>query len=357
MIWYITLRDMFSFYKTQKTVFIWLLICMVSGSFVLNYSYSFARYRGKIYEYNSGDVVLRYKINNASQTKDCAAIIDQIIQSDLPEIKDYQIFKRSGDGLMVVGSSFISENLSSFTGVWREGYVSAIENTGENVCAVEIGLLDYNGRLKMTGETFVLDGEEFKIRGVFETLENNSGIVIFADKFMDKYKECDSLYITFSRYLSEEQRTKFERIVKTNTKNGTLIYPPEPGTLGMHIVKLNELQYTAIIIMLVICVVSLIKYWQTVNLPAYTVYWINGATTGKIICVALCESLSLCVSTYMIGLALNMAARRLLTFGAALEMNDIVIGFLSFFGTFAIFTLINTVKICKDFKITNVRRD
>lgn len=357
MIWYITFKDIASFFRSEKKVFIWLLICMIGGSFVLNYSYSFARYRGEIYEYNSGDEVLRYKINSVSQTENCTSIIDQINQSGLPGIKNYQFFKKSEDDYTIVGSSFISENSSAFTGLWIEGYANEIENTGENVCAVNGNLLDYGERLKMTGEIFILDDEEFEIKGVFEFSINSTGIVIFADKYTEKYKECDSLYITFSQRLNKEQCAEFENIVKANAENCTIAYPPEPGTIGADVVKANELQYTAIIIMLVICLVSLIKYWQAVNLPAYTVYWINGATNRGIMCIALCESLILCVSTYLIGLGLNAAARRLFTFSASLEPNDILIGFAVFFGTFAVFTLINTAKICREFKITNVRRD
>ena len=73
--------------------------------------------------------------------------------------------------------------------------------------------------------------------------------------------------------------------------------------------------------------------------------------------VALCESLLLCVSTYLAGLGLNALLRNFLTRTAPLTLADIGIGFGIFFGTFAVFTLINTVKICRQFKVTNVRRD
>lgn len=129
------------------------------------------------------------------------------------------------------------------------------------------------------------------------------------------------------------------------------------GGEGSDTVRSNEIQYTIIVIMLVVCLVSLIKYWQAVNLSAYTVYWINGATNGVIIGAALCESLLLCGSTYLVGLGLNALSRLFMTKTASLTLNDILIGFGVFFGVFAVFTLINTTKICKRFNTANVRRD
>lgn len=356
MIWYITLKDIFSFFKSEKKVFIWLLICMICGSFVLNYSYSFAQYRGDVYEYNSGEAVARYKINGNSAVTSASEILEKLSARNFPEVNNYQLFGKSESGYKVVGSSYISENSSSFTGIWKEGYASAIQNIG-NVCAVNSELLDYGERLKMTDENITLDGDEYTIRGVFESIEANTDIVIFADNFINKFDRFDSLWITFSERLNEKQVAEFESIIKTNIESGSLSYPPEPGVIGSDIVKSNKIQYTAIIIMLEICLVSLIKYWQSVNLPTYTIYLINGASNGKIMLVALCESLLLCVSTYLFGLGINVVSRRLFSFSSTLTISDIIIGFGIYFGTFAIFTLINTAKICKQFSVSNIRRD
>lgn len=357
MVLYITLKDIVSFYHKEKKVFIWLLICMICGSFVMNYSYSFARYRGEMYEKNSGKAMACYRIDCNAQTSSADGIISQLNESNLPEIKHFQLFTKSKNGNTIVGSSFISAYSSSFTGVWREGYASDIENTGANICAVNSNLLDYGDRLKMTGSMFDLDGEEFEVKGVFENSDTSTGVVIFADKFIKKYNNFNSLWITFSQRLSQSQSAEFERIVKLNIEGGSLTFPPEPGTIGADVVKSNELQYTAIVIMLMICLVSLIKYWQSVNLPTYTIYWINGATNGKIISVAMCESILLCGATYLVGLGLNVLFRPLLSRSVSLSPNDIFIGFGTFFGTFSIFTLINTAKICKRFSTANVRRD
>ncbi len=136
-----------------------------------------------------------------------------------------------------------------------------------------------------------------------------------------------------------------------------MTYPPEPGEAGADIVKSNELQYTVIIVMLIVCLASLIRYWQSVNLSAYTIYWLNGASNSCIMKAAACESLILCTVTYFAGLGLNAVSRNLFSRTSPLTLNDILVGFAIFFGTFALFTLINTSKICRNFKVTDVRRD
>lgn len=355
MIFYITLKDIKSFFMSEKKVFIWLLICMICGSFVLNYSYSFARYRGELRELALGATAARYKIGGTYPSESAETLLKRISEGNFPEVKDYQLFGESESGQKIIGSSYISQNSAAFTGMWVEGYAKEIENTGENVCAVDISFLDYGDRLKMTGEAYVLDGEEFTIRGVYYSRE--PGLVIFADKFTNKYPEFRNIWITFSERLTDDQEREFKKTAREIFPDCGLTDPPKPGEAGADTVKSNEIQYSAIIIMLVVCLVSLIKYWQAVNLPAYTVYWINGAANSVIMRVALCESLILCATTYLIGLGLNAISRLFFTRNAALTLNDILIGFGMFFGTFAIFTLINTAKICKQFKVTNVRRD
>ena len=354
MIWYITLKDIKAFYQSEKMVFLWLVVCMICGSFVLNYSYSFARYRGEIYEYNSGASIARYQVNGITQTKNFNEIVEQIPDSDFPKIDDYQLFSTTSEGYIVVGSSFISERSAAFTGLWKEGYATEISQADTNACAVDSKLLEYNERLKMVGEKMIIDNDEFIIRGVFEG-SINSDIVIFADRFKEKYDSFQKMWITFSHRLNEEQEKEFIRIIEEKIPDCKIIAPPVKGTVGSDIVKSNEIQYTFIIIMLVICLVSIIKYWQTINTPTYTIYWINGATTSSIMLLALCESFVLCFLTYLLGLGLNALSRFFLTKNTLLNSFDIIIGFGVFFGIFTIFTLINTVRICKTFN--GVRRN
>lgn len=357
MILYITLKDIKAFFVSEKKVFIWLLICMIGGAFVLNYSYSFARWRGEMYEYAVEADVPRYIIRGNAPSKNADELIKRLEENNFPEVKSYQLFGKSDEGLNVVGSSFISISTGSFSGYWFEGYKYNFERSEALACAVNVNLLDYGDRLKMTGEPFALDGEAFTIRGVFENVQNDTDVIIFPEKFLEKYGEVSKVWVTFSERLDDEKFTELEKLVRERLPGCGITKPPEPGVEGSDTVKSNELQYTAIIIMLVVCLVSLIKYWQAVNLPAYTVYWINGATNGVIIGVALCESLLLCGSTYLVGLGLNALSRLFMAKTAALTLNDILIGFGVFFGVFAVFTLINTAKICRKFSTANVRRD
>lgn len=360
MILYIALKDIRAFFVSEKKVFIWLLICMIGGAFVLNYSYSFARWRGKMHEFAVEADVPRYKIRGAAPSDKAGALMKALEAGEFPEVKSYQLFGKSDGGLNVVGSSFISKSAGSFSGFWLEGYRYKFERDEALACAVNIERIDYGGRLKMTGEKFLLDGEEFTIRGVFENVRNNTDVIIFPEKFLEKYAEASEVWVTFSERLDNTQFAELERLVSELLPECHITKPPEPGVEGADTVKSNQIQYTIIVVMLVVCLTSLIKYWQTVNLPAYTVYRINGATDGVIIGVALCEAALLCGSTYLAGLGLNALSRLFMTKTAALTWGDILIGFGIFFGVFAVFTLINTVKICRQFSISNVsnmRRD
>lgn len=356
MILYIALKDIRAFFRSEKPVFLWLIFCLICGSFMLNYSYSFARYHGEIYEYNSGASIARYRIDGFASTDKFGELLERISREVIKEIEDYQLFNTTSNGNVIVGSSFISEKSAAFTGIWREGYAAEISPTELSACAINSKLLNYNGRLTMTGEKFMIDNEEFVIRGVFE-MSNNADIVIFADKFIEKYDDFNKLWITFSQRLSAEQELNFSRIIKNEIPDCNIISPPAKGEAGSDIVKSSELQYTAIIIMLIICLVSIIKYWQTVNVGTYTIYWISGASEGKIMLLALCECLVLCVCTYLAGLGINTLSRSFLSKNAPLEPLDIIIGFGVYFGVFTVFVLINTARICKTFNTANIRSD
>lgn len=359
MIFRITLKDIKAFFISEKKVFIWLLICMICGAFALNYSYSLARWIGDQYENNSAGAMLpRYTIIGGGKTNSAGEILDRLSAEGFPNIDNYQLYLNIDEGYTVAGSSFISMSSAWFTGTWYEGYMTPIENnSGEKVCAVNSTLLDYGDRFKMTGESYILGGEEFTIKGVYESWRTGAGVVIFADKFLEKYEKFDKMQITFSERLNEVQTAEFKKIVSESIENADVAPPPEIGSIGDSHASANRLQYSGIIIMLVVCLVSLIKYWQSVNLPAYTIYWINGATNKTMIAVAMCESMLLCGATYLAGLGLTAVSRLVFTLNAPLSPKDILVGFGIFFGTFAVFTLINTAKICKEFKVTNVRRD
>ncbi|MCH5208907.1 MAG: ABC transporter permease [Oscillospiraceae bacterium] len=360
MVFFITLKDIMAFFRSEKKVFIWLLICMISGSFVLNYSYSFARYTGEIYESNLGAAATRYRINGSSTTAAFDVIMNKIDEGNFPGISDLQLFGRSAEGYSVVGSSFISTASGEFTGLWTEGYAAVIDSSEGNACAVSDELLEYGERLKMVGEVFDFENEQFVIRGVYEMtrfLDSSADVVIFEKKYREIYNDFEALWINFEQRLDEKQEYEFQNIINEAIPQGRITYPPAPGESSSDIVKMNEIEFTAIIIMLMICLVSIIEYWQKTNISTYTIYWLNGATNRTIMLLALCESFVLCVFAYLAGLGLNALSRLFLSRNAALELFDIVLGFGVFFGVFAVFTLIGTAKICKTFSITKVRRD
>lgn len=357
MILYIAIKDLISFLKSEKNIFIWLLTCMISGSFVLNYSYSFARYRAMIYEHNIGSDIPTYKII-CDENAPCN-IVDDLLKSlsngNYPQIENYQLISDESNQFRVVGSSFISEKLASLTGVWTEGYAFEIKNTGENICAVNSDLLNYGNHIKMTNEKIQFMGEEFTIKGVFE--EGESEIIIFSDKYTKMFECFREMRITFVKKLDDLQTENLKKELIKLLPHGKLINPPKFGETSAGIINVNEFQYTAIIILFVVCLVSLIKYWQAINISAYTIYWINGATPKNIMLISLLESTLLCIITYPVGLGLNALARFFVTKSAPLELSDIRLGFGIFWGTFAVFTLINTIKICKKLKVIDVRRD
>lgn len=360
MVFFITIKDIAAFFRSEKRVFIWLMICMISGSFVLNYSYSYARYNGEIYEHNLGAKATRYMISGSSTKAAFDVIMDKIAESNFPEISDLQLFGKSTEGYSVVGSSFISKASGEFTGLWTEGYAAKIDSSEENACAVNYKLLEYGDRLKMTGESFILDSEQLVIRGVYEMTGfgyQEAEVVIFEEKYREMYNDFEALWINFEQRLDEKQALEFQNIINEAIPQSRIAYPSAPGESSSEIVKLNELLFTAIIIMLIICLVSIIEYWQKTNISTYTIYWLNGATTGTIILLALCESFVICASTYLVGLGLNAVSRFFLPSSAPLKLFDIALGFGVFFGVFAVFTLINTAKICKTLSVTKVRRD
>lgn len=359
MILRITLKDIAAFVRSEKQVFFWLLACMVCGSFVLNYSYSFARYQGRLFDWMNAVDKAKYGIvcSGAEGVEKATAILDRVTKDDFPEIESYQLFRDSEDGYPVVGSTELSLKVTG--GMWIEGYHRNIENVG-NVCAMNTSLVDYGDRIRMTGESVVIDGEEFIVKGVFNPYWDNMGAVIFADKFLEKYDDFTQISVTFKERLDDVQQSELERVVRENV-TGRITVPPKPGSTNKEVTRSSEIGFSMMAVILVLCLVVLLKYWQQVNLPAYTVYWINGATNGTIMRIALCESLLFCVVTYAAGLGLNVLAHKIFSgiFSATapLELSDIIMGFVIFFGTFTIFTVINAAKICKTFRVTNVRRD
>lgn len=358
MVWYVTLKDISAFFHKEKLVFFGLLAGMVTCAFVLNYSYSFARFRGEMYNQGSGARLPVYRIAGTDQVRfsDFEGALSDFKEARFPDITCVTCRTNTADGKKIAGTTEITLESAQLTGLWTEGYALPISADEKNACAVSDKLLSYDGRLKMTGETFPVDGEEFTIRGVYESIAGltEADIVIFLDKYKEKYGVFDDIWITFDEILSDKEQQTFESIVKKYVEHGSICYPEMETEQGEMIAKSNQLQYSIFIVLLVVFLASILQYWYDVNLPVYTVYWMTGAKRRKILGIVFCETLLLCGSSYVAGLALNAVCRLVFTKSAPLTFSDMALGFGIFFGTMFIFSLIRMVQLCRSFSINNM---
>lgn len=361
MIWYVTLKDIYSFFHKEKQVFFGLLIGMLITAFVLNYSYSFARFRGGLYDQALGADLPIYQITCSTPVKlsEFEKVLPDFKKAGLPETVSVTCRTSTADGKRITGSTEITPDGAWLTGTWTEGYAVSVSPNEKNACAVSDKLLKYDGRLKMTSETVSIDDEDFIIRGVYETFAGSgeADIVIFLDKYREKYGAFDDIWITFDEILSEKEKQTFENLVKKYVEHGSIRYPEMETGQGELIAKSNQLQYSIFIVLLVVFLASILQYWYDVNLPAYTVYWLTGAKNRRILGIVFCETLLLCGSSYIVGLFLNAVCRLVFTKNAPLTISDMALGFGIFFGTMLIFGLINMVRLCRTFSVTNIRRE
>ncbi len=359
MIWYVTIKDIINFYKTEKHVFIWLIISMVICSFVINYSYAFARYRGNLYDENMGENLPVYKIYGSENIEFSTFenVFSDLETAGIPEVTAVSCMTSTESGIRIAGSTEISPKNFKLTGAWVEGYASVINKDAQNICVVNENLLSYEGRLKMTGESYCLDDEDFTIGGVYESLNGTADIVVFIDKYKEKYGSFDEIWITFKENLNQNQQQVLETVIKKYVGHGSIHFPEMSSDTGKMITASNQLQYSIFIILLIVFLASIIQYWYDVNISTYTVYWITGASSKNILWVVFGETFVLSVSSYVIGLLLNVIARQVLTRNAPLTVYDIALGFSIFFGTMLVFGLINMIRICQTFSVNNIRRE
>lgn len=359
MVWYVAVKDIINFYRTEKHVFIWLIISMIVCSFVINYSYAFARYRGNLYDENMGENLPVYKIFSSDNIdfSTLENIFSDFENENISDVTAVSCMTNTKNGIRIVGSTELSPNNFKLTGAWVEGYASKIDSEQQNTCIVNESLLSYDGRLKMTGETYSIDGEDFVIGGVYESLNNTADLVIFLDKFKEKYKCFDEIWITFEEQLNSEQQQRMESVIKKYIEHRNIVFPEKTSETAQMITLSNQMQYSIFIVLLVTFLASIIQYWYDVNISTYTIYWITGASIKNILCVVLGETFILCTSSYIIGLLLNAISRQIVTKNAPLTVNDVVLGFSVFFGTMLVFGIINMIRICRTFSVNNIRRE
>lgn len=354
-IWQISMADIKAFSNKDKLVFCGLLFGMIISSFVINYAYSFARYRGEIYSHSTGEDIIIYKIYSDEGIN--MSVIDKLISDlDLNEKKaDITLFGSSLANIRVAGVTDLSNNLLG--GIWTEGYYTKISPDDNNPCVINSELLSYNEKLKMIGESYRLDDFVCEIKGVFEPIGNKADIIIHTDLFRKLYKDTSEFWIQFDTPLSVEEESAFQEAIKNNIKHGTMILPEKDASGGDMITKSNQLQYSIFLILLVVFLALIIQYWYEKNTAVYTVYWMVGANAGDLLKIVACEIILLCVPTYVIGILLNVISRLFFNRNAEMMQKDFALGFGIYLGTILILSLINMYNIYRTSDLRNIRKD
>lgn len=355
MSWYIALKDIINFYKTEKSVFVRLILSMVICSFVMNYSYSFARYRGNLYDESMGVDIPVYKIYSHENLyfDEFENILSDFKNVNLPDVTKISCMSNTNDGIRIAGSTDISPKDFNLTGAWTEGYSTALE--GSNICAVNADLLSYDeSHIKMTGEKYKIDNEDYIIGGVYESLGGAADIIISIDKYKEKYGYFDEIWITFAKNPNKDEQKKMEDIIKKYVASGTIYSPEISSNAGEMITLSNQFQYSIFIVLLIVFLASLIQYWYDANIATYTIYQITGASVKKILRIVFSETFLLSTVCYLGGLLLNALVRLIFTENAALTANDIILGFSIFWGTMLLLCLANMIRVCRTFSINNI---
>lgn len=354
MVMYCALRDLKSFYEKEKNVFCWLLIGMLTCAFVLNFSYSFARYRGDYYSYCTGADVASYKVTKTEgmSVSDILGIENEIEEESYPKITQMIYLTASKDGHRLAGARKLNKNQNLLSGLWFEGY--AREDFSDNGCAVNYSLLDYDGRLKMTGEKYNVDGKEYVIEGVYESLVGVADIIISENAYEKNYGKANTVYFIFEEMLNKEQEETLRALVSENFGDVIFETPAFDGNAEA-ITESNQLQYSIMIILMAVFLASIVSYWFRVNKRTYAIYWLTGMKNKKIIRILCTEVIILCSGCYIVGLFLNMLIRLLFNYIPALTFKDFMIGILVYFGTILLLSLVKISEICKEIHITDIK--
>lgn len=359
---YITLKDVRAFFFRERKLFLFYLISMVICSFSINFAYSFANYRGEIYDQGTGEStpVLKVYSEVPLSTDTFNKILDSWNDSDSGRkypIAEYVCFSENSRGLTIAGASFISPKYSRVTGLWAEGYWSEITPADGSVIAINGNLLDYsNNKMKMTGETYELDGREYIIKGVYEK-NGISDAMIFYDDFSENYGSMDSFWVIMQSDLDEDALKCFTSMLQGYIAHGSIEYPQNGATTGSMVSASNKMQYSLIIAVLVYFVAMMYNFWHERNLPAYTVYWVVGMPPIKIIGIAVTEMLLLFGGTYLVGLMFNLLVRLFLSDYLPVSIKDIILGFGLIFTIMLVCSIKNMYRMCKDFSLTNLKGD
>ena len=356
MMWYIAIHDIRNFFRSQRTVFLWLVASMIASAVVMNYSYSFARYRGNVYEEQSGAGLPLYKISSSAISGNTLdQFLGELEKSELPRITQWNVMTDTQDGKRIAGATEISQEPWELTGMWTEGYAS-IGDWEQNACAISEHLLNNDGKLKMTGEEISLNDTPYVIRAVYEPLGQGADVVVSLNEYWKNYDSCEEVWIIFEEMPDEKEQQWLVETVKKYMEHGSLSCPDLSGGAGEMITASNQLQYSIFLVLLIVFLASVLQYWYDMNISSYTIYWMEGAKKRDIYAIVFCETIILCGGSYAVGWLCNMVICTFFTRNAALTRADVLQGFLIFFGTMFILCLINMVRLCRNFSLDYMER-
>ena len=357
MILYISVRDFAAFYRKEKGVFVWLLVSMVFTSFLMNASYSFAKERGRLFnKYSGADIPMVWVyLDKKTGFDKYDSLEKKLADSGLPKEKSSSLLVNAGKGITVIGRDEITPDFSVLSGIWTEGYFSKITEETGNECAVDASLLDYGDKNVMVGEQFEFEGHSYTIKGVYEDREYVD-VTLFKDTFRKNFDGFDTLFFVFKKSMNSEERTEFEKLAASELGSARFSYNDDRMEEGQALEVTQRVQYSIFILLLVVFITYIIRFWHERNISTYTIYRLNGATAGKIVAIIATEALLLGVSTYVLGLAAD-ALLLLVIHKNLITLESIGFGFALFFVPMFILTVTNAVQLCKGFNITDIRRD
>lgn len=362
MIFYISLKEIRAFFRQKKEVFLFMVICMISVSFVMNYAFSFNRYRVNEMEREVERLASVYTIKSERMTA-CGEIDklkSELKAKGLPEITETCLFARTSEGEEIVGSDFISRDSVALMEFWLESTDDILTGSGGNFCVVTERYFysahkDEGKYLKAVGEKLMIDNEEFEIKGVVEGFLL-SGFLIDLTKFREKYSSCDKITFAFSETLSSEQEEEFYGVVKEHIEHGG-IQPPEWPEQAVSSLQNTNIIYAAIIILAIVCLVLMLEFWQDCNKTTYAVYWLNGATKFKLVFSSVLGVIILALLSYFAGLGLGAAAQLIFPLMSKLALDDIILGFSLYMLCFIVSGAVISIKEMRSIGINDIRRD
>lgn len=357
---YITIKELGAFFKQKKEVFLWMIFCMICISFVMNYAFSYNRFTSnqskRFFESRA-----RYFMINCPDETDCG-VIDEI-KSELenngfPKVKETYIFNNSRNESPIIGADYIGKNSDMFIieEAWLETDDEILANANDYICVVSQSILDETDSMTVVGNNFEIDGEEFVIGGVAHGyfVEN---AMIPLDKFKEKYSSCREIDLFFSEELSETQIEEFYQIVQQHIEHGSIKRYQQPDDLVMPSYYSNMIQYVVVVLLSIVCLISMLEFWQDCNKTTYVIYWLNGATKSKLVLSSLLGIVILALGTYLIGLGLSSIANFIFPMLTSLELTDIVFGFLFYIICFIISGTVISIRKMNSVRISDIRRD